>query len=278
MNEKASSTNEGPAIPSVQAGQPVLVEQRGAVRHITLNRESRRNALNEELVRLLGDAIESAASEPSLRAIVITGAGDRAFCAGADLQKGIKGAAFDLDFSRPRHYLVELFRRMQACRLPIVARVNGHVMAGGFGLLCACDMAVAADDVLFGTPETKIGLIPMMILPVMQRVVPERKLLEMCITGEPMTASEALHSGILNYAVPRGDLDTRLDWLLARITDKSPTAIRIGKQAFHAMRDMAMSEALEYAQVMVPVMVSTQDGQEGLAAFQERRTPVWTGR
>ena len=259
------------------AALPVLVEKRGAVRYITLNRESRRNALNEEVVRLLGDAIESSEADPSLRAIVLTGAGDRAFCAGADLQKGTQGGAFEVDFSRPKHYLVELFRRMQACRLPLIARVNGHVMAGGFGLLCACDLAVTVDHALFATPESKIGLTPMMILPVMMRVVPERKLMEMCITGEPLGAAEALEAGIVNYAVPSAQLDAKLEWLLSRITDKSPTAIRLGKQAFHAMRDMDMSASLEYAQVMVPGMASTQDGKEGLAAFQDKRLPVWTG-
>ncbi len=139
-------------------------------------------------------------------------------------------------------------------------------------------MAVAADDATFATPESKIGLSPMMILPAMLRVVPQRKLMEMCVTGEPYTAAEALAMGILNYVVPRAELDAKLDWFLARMVDRSPTAVRIGKQAFQAMRDMAMFEALEYAQAMVPVMASTQDAKEGLASFQQKRKPVWTGR
>jgi enoyl-CoA hydratase/carnithine racemase len=255
----------------------VSVEQRGSVRWITIDRESRRNALNASVVESIGRAIDEAADVEGCRAIVLTGSGDRAFCAGADLQKSVEGFAFAIDHARPTHYLVTLFRQMQACRLPIIARVNGHAMAGGFGLVCACDMAVATDDALFGTPETKIGLIPMMILPGMMRVVPQRKLLEMCITGEPFTAAEALALGIVNYVTGRAGLDAKLDWLLSRIVDKSPTAIRIGKQAFHAMRDMSMSDALEYAQVMVPSMASTQDAKEGLAAFQEKRAPSWTG-
>ncbi len=257
---------------------PVLTEMRGAVLWITLNRDARRNALNEEVVLLINRAIEAAGTDALCRAIVLTGAGERAFCAGADLQKGIQGGAFDVDFSHPRHYLVDLFNRMRACRLPIIARVNGHVMAGGIGVLCACDMAIACDDALFGTPESKIGMVPMMILPGMLRLIPERKLLEMCITGEPYNAAEALEFGLLNYVVPRADLDARTAWLLARILDKSPTAIRLGKQAFHAMRDMTVASALEYAQVMVPAMASTQDAKEGIASFQEKRKPVWTGK
>ena len=258
--------------------QPVLVEMRGAVQWITINRDDRRNALNENVVLLIDRAIEAVGSNPDCRAVVITGAGVRAFCAGADLQKGVQGGAFEVDYSQPRHYLVDLFHRMRSCRVPIIARVNGHVMAGGIGILCSCDMAIACDDALYGTPETKIGLIPMMILPSMLRIIPERKLLEMCITGEPFTARESLEFGLVNYVVPRVELDEKLEWLLGRILDKSPTAIRIGKQAFHAMRDMSVESALEFAQVMVPSMASTKDALEGIAAFQEKRKPVWTGK
>ncbi len=257
--------------------EPVLVERRGAVQWITINREARRNALNEEVVRTIDRAIAAAVKGGEVRAIVITGAGDKAFCAGADLAKGTKGFAFAVDFARPKHYIVDLFKRLQECTLPVIARVNGHVMAGGFGLLCACDMAIAADDIRIGTTESKIGLTPMMILPYMLRVLPPRKLQEMCITGEQFSAAEALEWGVLNYVVPRAELDAKLGWLLSRVTDKSPTAIRLGKQAFAAMRDMGLREALEYAQAMVPVMSSTEDAKEGLSAFQEKRAPNFTG-
>ena len=256
----------------------VLVERRGAVQWITINREERRNALNEQVVKAIDAGIAQAMADREVRAIVITGAGDKAFCAGADLAKNVQGGAFAVDFSRPRHYIVDLFKRLQDCTLPVIARVNGHVMAGGFGLLCACDMAVAADDIRIGTTEAKIGVTPMMILPFMLRVLPPRKLQEMCITGEQFSAKEALDWGVVNYAVPRGELDAKVDWLLARVTDKSPTAIRLGKQAFNAMRDMTLRESLEYAQVMFPVMSSTEDAREGKASFQEKRSPKWTGR
>lgn len=260
------------------ADASVLVERHGAVQWITINRAERRNALNEEVVRTIDAAIAAAGDDRALRAIVLTGAGDKAFCAGADLAKNAEGFAFAVDFSRPQHYIVDLFKRLQECRLPVIARVNGAVMAGGFGILCACDLAVAADDVKFGTSEPKIGMTPMMILPYMLRVLPPRQLQEMCITGEPFTAKELLDWGVVNYVVPRAELDAKLDWLLARIVDKSPTALRLGKQAYHAMRDMGLRESLEYAQAMVPVMSSTQDAKEGMGAFQEKRTPVWTGR
>ena len=256
----------------------VLIDRRGPVQWITLNRPDRRNALNEAVVTAINAGIAAATDDPQCRAIVLTGAGEQAFCAGADLQKNVQGGAFDVDFSRPRHYIVDLFKRMQDCPLPIVARVNGHAMAGGFGLLCACDMAVAADDIRIGTPEAKVGMTPMMILPFMQRVLPPRRLQEMCVTAEQFSAAQALEWGVVNYAVPRAELDAKVDWLLSRILDKSPTAIRLGKQAFNAMRDLDLRASLEYAQAMVPVMSSTQDAREGMAAFQNKRPPQWTGK
>jgi len=268
--------------------EPVLIERRSlacagdgaerCVQWITLNREERRNSLNEEVVRTIDRAIVDAVASNEVRAIVLTGAGDKAFCAGADLAKNAKGAVFAVDYSQPQHYIVELFKRIEECTLPVIARVNGHAMAGGFGILCACDMAVAADDIRFGTTEPKIGMTPMMILPYMMRVLPPRQLQEMCITGEPFAAEQLLDWGIVNYLVPRAELDAKLDWLLSRIVDKSPTALRIGKQGFHAMRDMNLRQALEYAQVMIPVMASTEDAKEGMKSFQEKRAPLWTGR
>jgi len=209
---------------------------------------------------------------------VLTGAGDKAFGAGGDLAKGAAGNPFGLDHSRPQHYMVELFKRMQDCTLPIIARANGHALAGGFGILCACDMAIAVDDIRLGAPESKIGMTPMTILPHMMRVIPARRLQEICITGEPFTAQEGLDWGILNYVVPRAELDEKLDWLLGRIRSASPTAVRIGKQTFNAMRDMSLRDALEYSQVMFAPMASTEDALEGRASFVEKRAPRYTGR
>ncbi|MCI5062712.1 enoyl-CoA hydratase-related protein [Algiphilus sp.] len=255
----------------------VLIERRDAVQWITINREARRNAINQEVIGRIGEGIRDAVAAEA-RAIVLTGVGEKAFCAGADLAKDVKGGAFAVDFSQPKHYIVQLFKYIEECPLPLIARVNGHVMAGGFGLLCACDMAIAADDIRIGTTESRIGVTPMMILPYMLRLLPARKLQEMCITGEQFSAAEGLEWGVFNYVVPRAELDSKLDWLLARTVGKSPTAVRLGKQAFHAMRDMSLGQALEYAQVMVPVMSSTEDAAEGMQAFQDKRAPAWTGR
>jgi len=253
----------------------VLVEDRGLVRWISINRPDKRNAMNEGVIATIRTAIESADMDDGLRALVLTGTGEKAFCAGADLGPQVQGGAFDIDYADPRHYVIDLFKAMEECRLPIIARVNGLALAGGFGLVCACDMAVAADDVLFGTPETKVGVAPMMILGYMMRILPRRKLMEMCINGEFIGAGEALQLGIVNYIAPRAELDEKLAWLLDRITAKSPTAIKLFKQGYHSMQDMNLKECFEFAQIMISVMASTNDAKEGRLAFQEKRPPVW---
>jgi enoyl-CoA hydratase/carnithine racemase len=254
----------------------VRVERKGAVETIVIDREERRNALNEAVGQGIIDALDAAEADRSVRAVVLTGAGDKAFCAGGDLQLTADGTPFTIDASDPRHFVVRLFKRMDACRLPLIARVNGHALAGGLGLVSACDMVVAREDALMGTTEVKVGIFPAMILPYLLRVVPYRTLMELCITGEPITARDALAAGFVNYAVPAAELDGKLAWLLDRITDKSPTGIRLGKQGLAKIREMSTDSALEYAQFMLANMGRTKDAREGFAAFAEKRSPKWT--
>ena len=256
----------------------VRTERKGPVFWIVIDRPAQRNAMNEAVAAGIVAAFDAAESDPDVRAIVLTGAGDKAFCAGSDLAPNAEGAPFTIDPARPNNPVVALFLRIEASGLPVVARVNGHALAGGLGLMCACDLAVASRAATFGTPESGIGLFPMMILPYLQRVLPRRRLMEMCITGERFSAEAALEMELVNYIAEPADLDTKLDWLLARITNKSPTSVRLGKQGFRAMEDMTLRQAFEYAQLMLPMMAATEDAREGFAAFRERRPPNWTGR
>ncbi len=256
--------------------EPVLIERRGAVQWITINREERRNALNEKVALGIQAGLDAAEADRSVRAVVLTGAGDKAFCAGGDLQLQADGTPFTIEPADPRHYVARLLRRMDACRLPIIARVNGPTLAGGFGIMCACDLVVAREDARLGVTEVKVGIFPMMILPYLLRIVSYRRLMELCITGELITAREAVADNIVNYAVPFEQLDQKLDWLLARITDKSPTGIRLGKQALAKIREMSTDAALEYAQFMLANMTRTKDAREGMLAFNEKRSPNWT--
>lgn len=256
----------------------IATEVRGTARIITIDRPEQGNALNEAVATGIIAALDAAEADPACRAVVLTGRGDKVFCAGGDLKSTGGDAPFDIHPSDPRNFIVALLRRMAACRLPLVARVNGHAVAGGLGLVCACDLAIATERARFGVPEVGIGTFPMMILPFLARVLPPRALLELCLTGDLVDAAAARAAGLVNRVVPAAELDAATDALVAKLASRSPTAVRLGKQGAHAMRDMALGEALEYAQVMIAVMVQTQDAAEGIAAFRAKRPPRWTGQ
>ena len=255
--------------------QEVLLERLGQAFWITINRPEKRNAIHGGVVAAMREGIRQAHADPEVRAIVLTGAGDKAFCAGGDLQPG-KGFAFD--FSKPSVDYADLLRDAQNATLPIIARVNGTCMAGGMGLLCMADMAVVADHALFGLPEVKVGVFPMQVLSLLQNLVPRRLVREWALTGEPIGAQEALDAGLVNYVVPTAELDAKTDWLLSRLVDKSPTAIRRGKYAMRAIEAMSFDQAIAYTESQIALLAMTEDAKEGLAAFNERRKPVWTGR
>lgn len=257
-------------------GNPaVLLEKRGSAYWITLNRPDKRNAINQDVIDGVCAGLSQAHQDPEVRAIVLTGNGEKAFCAGADLQPG-KGFAFD--YARPTTPYADLLRQAKNVTLPIVARVNGACLAGGMGLLCIADMAVAADTALFGLPEVKVGVFPMQVLSLLQDLAPQRIVREWCITGEPFDAATALAHGLVNHVVPAAELDARTQWLLDRITDKSPTAIRRGKYAMRALAAMSFDEGIAFTESQIALLPQTEDGREGLAAFNEKRKPVWTGR
>ena len=258
----------------------MIKERKGSILQLTLNRPERRNALNNALLASLTGAILEASSDPELRAIVLTGAGEKAFCAGGDLKAADsgKGSPVGSDPSRLENPLIALYRAVEQCNLPIIGRINGHALGGGLGLVCICDVAVAAEDAKFGTPEAKVGLFPIMILSYLVRLVPRRKLMEMALTGAPLSAAEALDYGLLNHVVSRDQLDAKIDELVKQIVANSPTAIRLGKTAFRSLWDMSLTEAFEYTQLMIERIGQTEDAREGFSAFVEKRIPEWTGR
>jgi len=256
---------------------PVEVQREGAVLTITINRPERRNALNEAVAKGIAVGLDLAEADHSIRAVVLTGAGQDAFCAGGDMKPASDGAPFTIDPADPRHYVAGLLRRMDACRLPLIAKLNGHALAGGFGLACACDLVVAREDAWLGVPEVRVGLFPMMILPYLLRVMPYRVLMDLCLSGEPITAVEAARLNIINSTASAAELDVKVAALVERVVGKSPTGIRLGKQALAKIREMGVDAALEYAQFMLANMARTEDAREGFAAFNERRAPQWSG-
>jgi len=263
-------------ISTFTSSDELSVEQRDAILWLTITREERRNAMSHGVLAGMAQAIGAAQTRRDIRAIVITGAGAKAFCAGADLQSA---KAFTTDYSEPHGHLAQLLRVAKASTVPLIARVNGACMAGGMGLMSMCDMAVAASHAVFGLPEVKVGVFPAQVLSVLQHLIPRRKLAEMCLTGEPITSAQALEYNLVNYVSDEGsDVDAKLQWLLGRLLDKSPAAIRRGLYTMKKIEAMSFEESMSFTESQIALFTLTEDAKEGQKAFQEKRKPVWAGQ
>jgi methylglutaconyl-CoA hydratase len=251
----------------------IRCETRGKALWIWIDREERRNAINPNVIAGIHRAILDAAQDSSLRAIVLTGAGDKAFCAGADLTGGT--GTFTLGLDEPMTDFGRLARAVRDVGLPLVARVNGACVAGGMGLMSLCDLAVVADHARFGLPEARVGVFAMQVLVYLRSMLHARHINELCLTGELIDAARAREIGIANYVVPAAELDAKVDWLVTLLSEMSPVALRRGKYAIAAMETMNFSEALALAESLIAVASRTDDAREGLAAFNERRPPRW---
>lgn len=256
----------------------VLVEQKGRACHVTINRAKEHNTMTDVVMAQLRQALLDAESMEGVRAIVITGAGQQTFCAGGKLKPTADGSPFALEPGRFDNPVADLFRAMDRCNLPIIARVNGGAFGGGVGLVCACDFAISVDSAKFGTTEARVGVFPMMILPLLMRVIPRRRLQEMCFLAERFSAEDALRMEIVNQVVPVEQLDSAVEALIAKLAANSPLALRMGRRAFSAMSDLSLADALNLAQALLPVMSQSEDTREGMKAFAEKRTPNWTNR
>ena len=254
-------------------GADLIAHQQDGVLRLTIQRESRRNAISPAVINALAAALTSANSDRSVRAIVLTGAGDKAFCAGADLQSG---QSFQFDYAEPTQGFANLLRLSRQMTAPMVARVNGACMAGGMGLLAMCDLAVAAPHAQFGLPEVKVGVFPAQVLSVLNGLIGARALTELCITGEPIGAEEALRLGLINRVSE--DLDAGVDALLNRFLDKSPAAIRRGLYVMKRIGAMSFEESMAFTESQIGLIALTEDAAEGQAAFREKRPPRWSGR
>jgi enoyl-CoA hydratase/carnithine racemase len=257
--------------------EDVRYEVDGAVARVTIDRPERRNAMSYTVMAGLREAFGLARADESVRVVVLTGAGDRAFCAGADLG-GIADNAGAAAMHDGRGRLAELFRDMWSLGKPVIARVRGYALAGGFGLALACDFVIAADDAQFGTPEIDVGLWPYMITVPLLRSMPPKKVLELMLTGRRVKADEAERIGFVNRVVAVDQLDTAVDELAATLAAKSPLIMRWGRDAFYKVLDLSADDALDYLHTMLTVTTLTEDSAEGVTAFAEKRAPVWKGR
>jgi len=254
----------------------VLLSRQGGVLTATLNRPERRNALTWTMLDQLRAAVAEAKSDHEVRVLVLTGAGDRAFCAGAELQAMASGAS---ELARHDGWgrLAALFEDLWTLGKPTIAKVRGFCLAGGFGLALACDLVVAADDATFGTPEVDVGLWPFMVTVPLCRSMPPKKALELMLTGRRVGAAEADALGFVTRVVPGDELDAATADLAGRLAATSPTALRLGRNAFYRVWDAAAADALATLHPLLTVLASSDDAREGMAAFAEKRPPRWTG-
>jgi enoyl-CoA hydratase/carnithine racemase len=259
--------------------QTIVAETKGKAGIITLSREERRNAISPTMTIELLQALKKHDDDPNTLVMVLTGAGSKAFCAGADFGEAMSGTASFLDRHEEQRKFAELFKVIKGLQKPLLGRINGHALGGGFGLACSCDVVIAAEDCRFGTPEVNVGLFPYVIMATLLRSASApKKLIEMMLTGERLDAREAQQLGLVNHVVPRDQLDAKVDEIIEKITSKSPAILRLGRRAFYTMRDMEYEKALEYLSSMLAINTMAEDVAEGIGAFLEKREPRWKGK
>jgi enoyl-CoA hydratase/carnithine racemase len=244
---------------------------------VSLNQPDTRNALSDELLSELTQAFEAAREDDQVRCVVLTSTHDRVFSAGANLG----GFAAEVPLVH-KHFATErfprLFRLIGELGKPTICAANGHVLAGALGIALACDLIVAREGARFGTPEINVGLFPFMIMALIYRNVPRKKTNELLLLGEQISAEEAERIGIVNKVVPVDEFDDAVaDWA-RKLAGKSPVMMRLGKDAMFRQLDMPFEEALDFLRSQLTIAFSTEDIQEGVKAFFEKREPNWTGR
>jgi enoyl-CoA hydratase len=256
--------------------QSIRYEVQGSTARLTIDRPAARNSLSASAVRELLEALQRAQDDAAVRAIVLTGAGEKSFCSGGDLG-GLDGEGFLAQHESRRAYGAAL-QRLQSVNKPTVARVNGHALAGGLGLVLACDLAVAAEDVQLGTPEIDRGLFPMMMLALLQRHLGRKPALELLLLGERLEARRGLALGLLNRVVPRDQLDAVTAELADKLAAKSQAVLALGRRAFFGAEDLPLAPAVELLASQLSLNVLLEDAAEGVTAFLEKRPPDWKDR
>lgn len=259
--------------------ETIITDIRGRTGWIILNREERRNSINPAMLRELLAALKEFEERSEVVSLVLTGAGDKAFCAGMDLGGGEAMQLGPIDRHELQRTFVDLLKAIKDLKKPIIARVQGLALGGGFGLMSACDLVVASKDARFGTPEINLGLFPYIIMATLMRNCRSAKqLLELMLTGERIDAEEALAIGFVNRVVAPEQLDQTVEELSQKLNGKSPAILRLGRRAFYTMRDLDYEHAMEYLSAMLALNMQAEDMIEGVSAFMEKREPVWKGK
>jgi enoyl-CoA hydratase/carnithine racemase len=253
----------------------LVVQRDGPIATLVLSRPERKNALGPVLINELLWALDDARADDAVHVIVLSGAG-KAFCAGADLREMMSPS--EDSALPPKGDLSELLLRFPKLHKPTIAKVHGAALGGGLGLVASCHFAIAGESAQLGTPEILRGLFPMQIMAVLRRLMPQRKLLEMMLLGQTLSAATAADCGLVSRVVPDDELDAATSTLAHELAERSPTAARMGLEAFHVQDGRALEEALPYLRGQLMELLSKEDAMEGLSAFLQKRPPVWTGR
>lgn len=278
-----STVSTEPTSPSPATYSELLYEVRSGVATITFNRPERRNPIGPSTVGELLHALGRARDDATVRVVVLTGAG-KIFSAGGDLSQMSGSGGTPLQSGSAENRVAGTFADLMnllagtGIGKPTIAKVNGHAMAGGLGIVVACDLAIAADDAGFATPEINVGLWPMMIMATIFRNVPRKRAMELILTGDRVDAPTAERLGLITRAVPRDRLDAEVQALCDKLIAKSPLIVQMGLDAYHRMQDMPLDPALRHLEGELGRVLGTEDAAEGLMAFLQKRPPVWKAK
>lgn len=253
----------------------LTVSRDGGILRLTITREATRNALNGAVLDGMTEALEHL--DPADRVVLVASAGEKVFCAGADLAV-MESSSTGLEQHEARGGLKRLVVAMRDCPLPIVARVQGLCLAGGVGLMLGCDVVVASDAAAFGLPEVNLGLWPFMVSALLSRHVSPKVAMDLMLTGDRISAGRAEAVGLVSRVVPATELDATVGVLVAGLAGRPPVAVRLGKAAWNAATETTLVAGLEAMQAQLSLLTRTEDAQEGVAAFFAKRSPRYRGR
>lgn len=260
------------------ASTPLVLEStEERVRYISINRPEFKNALNGQVIAALSSAFKTASQDDSISCVVISGTGEEAFCSGADLSEI---AALQSDEERETFFLAiaSLIEIMGKCPKPVIAKVHGYALAGGFGIAAASDMIVASDEAVLGLPEVLVGMVPMIVLAPLSRTLSQKVLADLVLTGERISAKRAFEIQLVSRIFPKAQLDEKTRSLATSMAKLSSTTLKAAKEALYSVGDQEYFSSLPRLGRSIAQIAASKDTKEGIEAFRQKRKPIWNNQ